>query len=71
VELRAKDEGGATDMKIKITKGYGWYENKVGTEFDVIRIQTNRRLQKEYIVWEGRDGDYNWVEEEDCEIVEE
>lgn len=54
-------------MRIKITKGNGWYENKVGEVLDVIRVQKNRLLKKEYVVWEGKDGDYNWVDEDDCE----
>lgn len=56
-------------MRIKITKGYGWYENGVGQEYDVIRTQLVRG-KKEYIVWEDGDN-YNWVDEGDCEEIEE
>lgn len=57
-------------MKIKIINGSGWYRDKVGETFEVIRTQTNRRYKKEYIVFEILGG-YDWVDEEDCEIVEE
>lgn len=53
-------------MKIRITKGNGWYEDKVGEEYEVIRTRKSRRGELEYVVWENEGGD-NWVDESDCE----
>lgn len=55
-------------MRIRITKGEGWYENNVGEEYEVIRTRRSRG-KLEYIIWENEMGD-NWVDESDCEEID-
>lgn len=57
-------------MRIRITNGEGWYEQMEGEVYEVLRTRTNRRGKKEYTVWQSAGGD-GYVDEDDCEIVEE
>jgi hypothetical protein len=59
--------------KIRITKGYGWYEDKVGELYNVIRASNTEEFSKVFFVEHPNNSDTveHYVSLCDCEIVGE